>query len=78
MPDGLGMKFVSLDTNKEFKKRLGYVRIPPDAFGGIRSQLQTAGINRGVLFPDLDGVAGRVTDAILYPSYQSVPGAGNL
>lgn len=78
MPDGLGMKFVSLDTNKEFKKRLGYVRIPPDAFGGIRSQLQTAGINRGVLFPDLDGVAGRVTDAILYPSDQSVPGAGNL
>ncbi|SOE97655.1 FRG domain-containing protein [Burkholderia sp. D7] len=47
--DGLGMKYVSLDTNKDFEKRLGYVRIPPDAFGTIRGQLQTAGINRAVL-----------------------------
>ncbi|RQY09918.1 FRG domain-containing protein [Burkholderia stagnalis] len=76
--DGLGMKYVSLDTNANFKKRLTYIRIPPDAFGPMRAQLQTAGINRGVLFPDLDGVAGRIADAILYPDDQPTPGAGNL
>lgn len=76
--DRQGMKYVSLDTNAHFKKRLSYIRIPPDAFGPMRAQLQTAGINRGVLFPDLDGVAGRITDAILYPDDQPTPGAGNL
>lgn len=76
--DGLGMKYVSLDTNTEFKERLSYIRIPPDAFGTLRTQLQTAGINRGVLFPDLDGVAGRIADAILYPDDQEPPGAGNV
>ncbi|NIF56260.1 FRG domain-containing protein [Burkholderia sp. Ax-1724] len=76
--DGLDMKYVSLDTNKDYKKRLSYIRVPPEAFGSLRGQLQTAGINRGVLFPDLDGVAGRIADAILYPDDQVPLGAGNL
>lgn len=66
-PDGLGMQYVSLDTNQTYKKRLGYVRIPAAVFGAIRRQLQTAGINRAVLFPDLDGVAGTVTGTYLVP-----------
>lgn len=33
------MKYVSLDTNTHFKKRLSYIRIPPDAFGPMRAQL---------------------------------------
>ncbi|WP_241020202.1 FRG domain-containing protein [Burkholderia sp. Ac-20345] len=76
--DGLDMKYVSLDTNADFKMRLSFVRTPPDVFGPIRAQLQTAGINRGVLFPDLEGVAGRISDAILYPDDQPSPGVGNL
>ena len=74
----LGMWYWPLDANANFRDRLAYIRILPDAFGLIRAQLQTAGINRGVLFPDLDGVAGRITDAILYPEDQEPPGAGNL
>ena len=69
-PDGLGMQYVSLDTNQTYKKRLGYVRIPAAVFGAIRRQLQTAGINRAVLFPDLDGVAGTVTETYLVPDDQ--------
>ena len=42
------------------------LHLDPEAFGTLHGQLQTAGINRGVLFPDLDEVAGRITDAILY------------
>lgn len=76
--DGLGMKYISLDTNADFKGRVSFIRIPPDAFGPMRAQLQTAGFNRGVLFPDLEGVAGRITDAILYPDDQTSPGAGNI
>ncbi|WP_175762295.1 FRG domain-containing protein [Burkholderia anthina] len=75
---GLDTTYFALDANPEFRGRLRYIRIPGDAFGTIRGQLQRAGINRGVLFPDLDGVAGRITDAILYPDDQEPPGAGNL
>ncbi|MDW9233011.1 FRG domain protein (plasmid) [Burkholderia cepacia] len=74
----LGMGYVALDGNAKFRDRLRYIRIPGDAFGTIRGQLQRAGINRGVLFPDLDGVAGRITDDILCPDDQAPPGAGNL
>lgn len=76
--EGLQMSYVSLDMNTGFKERLSFIRIPPDAFGALRAQLQMAGINRGVLFPDLDGIAGRIVDAILYPDDQTSPGAGNI
>ncbi|WP_186111473.1 FRG domain-containing protein [Burkholderia gladioli] len=76
--EALSMKYVSLDTNRGFVDRLVYIRIPFEAFGPLRAQLQLAGINRGVLFPDLEGVAGRITDAILYPADQPTPGAGNI
>jgi hypothetical protein len=67
---GEGLHYASLDTNDDYESRVGYVRIPPKAFGPLRAQLQLAGINRGVLFPDLEGVAGRITDAILPPDDQ--------
>ncbi|AMU09063.1 FRG domain-containing protein [Burkholderia cenocepacia] len=75
---GLDTKYFALDTNPEFRDRLRYIRIPGEKFGIIRGQLQRAGINRGMLFPDLDGVAGRITDTILYPADQPTPGADNL
>lgn len=78
--DGLDMKFVPLDTNAQYKKRLGYVRIPGDALGIVSSQLAIAGISRAVLFPDLDGVAGALTARYLYPDDQLPPlrtGLGN-
>ncbi|WP_369063307.1 FRG domain-containing protein [Burkholderia gladioli] len=67
---GVGPYYEALDANQEFKQRLAYIRVPARAFGPIRAQLQLAGINRGVLFPDLDGVAGRITDTFLYPEDQ--------
>lgn len=76
--DRLGMKYVSLDTNQNYIKNLSYIRIRPEAFGPMRTQLQLAGINRGVRFPDLDGVAGRIADAILYRDDQQPPDFGNL
>ncbi|MBU9198866.1 FRG domain-containing protein [Burkholderia gladioli] len=78
IPNELGRQYVSLDTNREYRDRLTYIRIPFEAFGPLRAQLQLAGINRGVLFPDLEGVAGRITDAILYPADQPTPGTGNI
>ena len=75
---GLDTRYFALDTNPGFRDRLRYIRIPGEAFGTIRGQLQRAGINRGVLFPDLDGVAGRITDDILYPADQPSPGASNF
>ncbi|MBR8282534.1 FRG domain-containing protein [Burkholderia vietnamiensis] len=74
----LGMWYVPLDANATYRDRLAYIRVPPDAFGPMRAQLQMAGINRGVLFPDLDGVAGRITDDILYPADQEPLGVVNL
>ncbi|WP_257807009.1 FRG domain-containing protein [Burkholderia glumae] len=73
-----GQFYVSLDTNRLYKSRLSYIRIPPAAFGLMRTQLQLAGINRGVLFPDLDGVAGRIADAYLYPDDQQPARLGRL
>ncbi|WP_175836203.1 FRG domain-containing protein [Burkholderia multivorans] len=67
---GEGVHYASVDTNLTYDFRVEYVRIPPKAFGPLRAQLQLAGINRGVLFPDLGGVAGRITDAILPPGDQ--------
>ncbi|KVL65424.1 FRG domain-containing protein [Burkholderia ubonensis] len=78
MPTRLGIAYWPLDANAKFRERLRYIRIPGEAFGPIRTQLQRAGINRGVRFPDLDGVAGRITDDILYRADQAPPGAGNL
>lgn len=75
---GEGLHYASLDTNGDYEFRVDYVRIPPEAFGPLRAQLQLAGTNRGALFPDLDGVAGRITDTILYPDDQELPNAVNV
>ncbi|WP_249182813.1 FRG domain-containing protein [Burkholderia ambifaria] len=53
--------FVSLETNRDYKKRLFYLTIPPDAFGAMRMQLAQAGVTGAVLYPDLTGVASYVT-----------------
>lgn len=55
MADG---RFIPLNTNKTYKKRLIKVNIPASSFGDIRQQLEACGVHRLTLFPDLDGLAG--------------------
>jgi len=76
--DNNDVRFVSLETNQEFKERLHYVTIPADAFGPMRLQLKTAGVTGAALFPDLDGIASVVTGMHLYPDDEIVPRLGQL
>lgn len=59
--------FIPLDGQDAYKKRVSYIKIPPDALETVRRELVTAGITRAVLYPDLDGIAGTVTANYLYP-----------
>lgn len=76
--DGKDVRFVSLETNQEFKRRLHYVTIPADAFGSMRLQLKIAGVTGAALFPDLDGIASAVTGMHLYPDDEIMPRLGPL
>ncbi|MGO4704041.1 FRG domain-containing protein [Dyella sp. 2RAB6] len=76
--DGKDVRFVSLETNQEFKRRLHYVTIPADAFGPMRLQLKIAGVTGAALFPDLDGIASAVTGMHLYPDDEIMPRLGPL
>lgn len=53
-------KFVSLETNRSYKKRLVKVRVVGERFAGIRDHLLANGVSRLALFPDLDGLAGHL------------------
>ena len=46
-----------LTTESDFSNKLTKIKIPKAAFSEIRSTLDTLGINKMSLFPDLDGVA---------------------
>ena len=50
-------RFVSLETNRTYKKRLVKVFVKGEAFAGIRDHLLANGVSRLSLFPDLDGLA---------------------
>ena len=50
-------KFISLETNLKYKKRLVKVFVNGNNFGDIRSHLLASGVSQFSLFPDLDGLA---------------------
>lgn len=76
--DGEDVRFVSLEKNQEFKRRLHYVTIPAEDFGPMRLQLKIAGVTGAALFPDLDGIASAVTGMHLYPDDEIMPRLGPL
>jgi len=53
-------KFVQLESNRYFKKKLDKFVIPAENFPAIRSDLDRCGINSGTMFPDLSGLASHI------------------
>jgi FRG domain len=51
-----GEKFVALNRNPLYEKKLIKIIIPPTAFPKLRAELNTHGTNAASLFPDLDGL----------------------
>jgi hypothetical protein len=48
--------FVALNKNRRYKKKLMKLIVPPEAFPGIRKDLNMFNTNAALLFPDLDGL----------------------
>jgi hypothetical protein len=54
-------KMFKFETHANFKQKLTKLSIPPNRFAIIRRQLDILGINRRLLFPDLDGFCSHLT-----------------
>lgn len=54
-------KWVPLEKNAQFRKRVKKVLVPADKFSDVRSSLSQCGVNRSTLFPDLDGLCRFLT-----------------
>lgn len=50
------MAKVPLNETEEFKNKLLKIRIPPESFIDIRSDLHTLGVNAFTIFPELEGL----------------------
>lgn len=53
-------RFVSLEKNEAYRRRLEKVIVPASSFANLRWQLLSCGVHSGSLFPDLDGLASRL------------------
>jgi hypothetical protein len=62
-------RFVRLERHKGYKDRLVKVVIPGFSFSDIREQLAASGANKLSFFPDLDGLAGFLTDRYFHDPY---------
>lgn len=49
-------RFIALDRNAAYVAKLSRIRIPSQAFSGLKGQLDRCGINSATLFSDLDHV----------------------
>ena len=54
-------KFIALQKNRRYYKKLSKILIDPNSFHTIRFELDRCGIHASSLFPDLEGVAKRLT-----------------
>jgi hypothetical protein len=52
--------FVPLEKNRLYKNNLRKIKIPAEAFQNLRYHLDRLGVNRMLMFPDLDGIAKHV------------------
>lgn len=55
-----GERFVSLENNRIYKKKLKKLIIKPEMFSELRAKLNRFGISSGVLFPDLVGLCDTI------------------
>jgi len=53
-------RFVPLQHNMRYKKRLSYVVVPPDAFAQLRAELDRCGMNSASLYADLPGLSRHI------------------
>ncbi len=54
-------KFIPLEKNTRYSKKLLKLCIPPEAFQEMRFQLDRFNVNAASLFPDLDGLCKHIT-----------------
>jgi hypothetical protein len=54
-------RFVPLDRNKKYMKRLEVIKIPASLFPAIRRALNRCGIHQALLYPGLDGLGRWIT-----------------
>lgn len=59
--DATHNRFVSFETNKNYKNRLVKFIIEPKHFSDLRSDLDRFGVNKASLFPDLDALGSHIT-----------------
>jgi hypothetical protein len=53
-------RFVPLQNNTRYKKRLSYVVVPPDAFAQLRAELDRCGMNSASLYADLPSLSRHI------------------
>jgi FRG domain len=53
--------FVALDKNARYRKKLMKLIVPPEAFVGIRTDLNMFNVNAASVFPDLDGLCSHLS-----------------
>ena len=53
--------FIALDKNIRYRKKLMKLIVPPDAFPGIRKDLNMFNVNAASVFPDLDGLCSHLS-----------------
>jgi hypothetical protein len=54
-------KFIALEKNNRYQKKLVKLIVPPEAFSGIRKDLNMYNANAALLFPDLDGLCSHLS-----------------
>lgn len=58
--EGVQRKYIPLDHNASFKRRLTKIVIPSDAFSDLRRDLDRFGVNAASLYGGLDGVCRHI------------------
>ena len=54
-------RFVAIEKHNIYKNRLEKIQVPNGRFNSLRAELQRCGTHAGSLFPDLDGLAERMS-----------------
>ena len=53
-------RFIPLENNPAYSKKLTKLKIPPDSFSDMRFELDRFNVNAATLFPDVDGLCAHI------------------